>query len=88
MMRERAYGGKLLMLLSDSKIAGDLDRVYFMRESLAQDAASIGAAPLGFRQRAEEMSLGTWRGNPDGGVHLPPVSTSSPAIPNPAATAR
>ena len=30
------------MLFSDSKIAGDLDRVYFIREGLAQDLIAIG----------------------------------------------
>src|SRR3954469_25019760 len=32
------------MLFSGSKIAGDLDRVFFMRESLAQDVIAIGRA--------------------------------------------
>jgi zinc D-Ala-D-Ala dipeptidase len=41
-LREAAADGGVEMLFSDTKIAGDLDRVYFMRESLARDVVKIG----------------------------------------------
>jgi len=39
---ETAKAAGVEMLFSDSKIAGDLDRVFFMRESLAHEVVAIG----------------------------------------------
>src|SRR5690348_14120598 len=39
---EAAAAAHVEMLFSTSKIAGDLDRVFFMRESLVRDVIAIG----------------------------------------------
>lgn len=39
---ELAESADVEMLFSDTKIAGDLDRIHFVRESLAQDVVNIG----------------------------------------------
>ncbi|HIE98384.1 MAG TPA: hypothetical protein EYG03_08065 [Planctomycetes bacterium] len=41
-IREAAESSDVEILFSDSKIAGDLDRVYYMRESLIDDVLAIG----------------------------------------------
>jgi len=41
-LRDAAEKSAVEMLFSDSKIAGELDRVYFIRESLVQDVMDIG----------------------------------------------
>ena len=41
-LREAAAAAKVELLYSTSKIAGDLERVYFMRESLVRDVITIG----------------------------------------------
>ena len=41
-IREAARSSDVEILFSDSKIAGDLDRVYYMRESLIDDVLAIG----------------------------------------------
>ena len=41
-LRDAAAVGGVEMLFSTSKIAGELDRVYFMRESLVRDVVTIG----------------------------------------------
>jgi D-alanyl-D-alanine dipeptidase len=45
-----AAAAKVEMLISTSKIAGDLDRVFYMRESLVRDVITI----------AREMNEGGW----------------------------
>ncbi len=39
---DAAHAAGVEMLFSDTKIAGDLDRIYFMRESLVDDVIAIG----------------------------------------------
>src|SRR5215510_11948775 len=41
-IRDAAAASNVEMLFSTSKIAGDLDRVFFMRESLVRDVITIG----------------------------------------------
>jgi D-alanyl-D-alanine dipeptidase len=41
-LRDAAAAADVEMLFSTSKIAGELDRVYFMRESLVRDVVTIG----------------------------------------------
>ena len=41
-LRDAVSDGGVEMLFSTSKIAGELDRVYFMRESLVRDVVTIG----------------------------------------------
>lgn len=43
-LRDAAQSAGVEMLFSTSKIAGDLDRVYFMRESLVQDVMRVAKA--------------------------------------------
>ena len=43
-LKEAADSSGVEMLFSTSKIAGDLDRVFFMRESLVEDVMTIGRA--------------------------------------------
>jgi len=41
-LQDAAEDASIEMLFSDSKIAGELERVYFMRESLIQDVMAVG----------------------------------------------
>jgi len=43
-LREAAAAGGVEMLFSDTKIAGELERVYYMRESLVRHVVAVGRA--------------------------------------------